>query len=143
MRNSIQTLLAAMSVSLSCVVTSAAEPVTPETLPRVECASLHYSDDFLQKYPKAPAACREARIYQGETYMKVQAKVYIKQAPMLSLDILDAYGNTLGTVLVKQPKSLRVLIDGQAIDAFALHRDEEVTVWVPESIFSAQPVAAS
>jgi len=137
MRISIQTLIAALAVSLFGGVTSAAESVNPEALPRVECSSLRFSDDFLKKYPKAPAACREARIYKGETYMKVQATVYVKKEPMLSLDIMDAYGNTLGTALVKQPKSLLVLVDGKAIDVFDLHRNEKVTVWVPESIFSA------
>jgi hypothetical protein len=143
MRISNQTLLAAMALSLFSGATIAADPVNPETLPRVECSSLRYSEDFLERYPRAPAACREARIYKGETYMRVQAKVYVKQDPTLSLDLLDAYGNTLGTVLVRHPKSLRVLIDGKAVDIFDLRRDEEVTVWVPKSIFSAQPVAAN
>jgi hypothetical protein len=137
MRISNQTLLAAMALSLFVGVTSAAETVDPETLPRVECSSLPFSDDFLDKYPRAPSACREARIYKGETYMKVQAKVYVKQEPMISFDLLDSFGNTLGTVVVRQPKALRVLIDGKEVDAFALHRDEEITIWVPKSIFSA------
>jgi len=55
---------------------------------------------------------------------------------------MDPYGNTLGTVLVRKPQSLRVLINGKEVDAFDLHRDEEVTVWVPQSMFGAQPAAA-
>jgi hypothetical protein len=95
----------------------------------------------LQKYPKAPAACLEARVYKSETYMKVKAKVYVSDKPMLSVALLDPYGETLGTVLVQKPQSLRVLINGKEEDAFDLHRDEELTVWVPESVFSAQPAA--
>ena len=143
MRISNQTLLAAMALSLLSSATIAAEAVNPEKLPRVECSSLRYSDGFLEKYPKAPAACREARIYKGETYLKVQGKVYVNEDPMLSLDLLDPYGNSLGTVLIRKPQALRVLIDGKAIDAFDLRRDEELTVWVPKSFFSAQPVVAA
>jgi hypothetical protein len=138
MRISNQGLLAATVLSVFSGVTIAAEAVDPDTLPRVECSSLHYSKDFLQKYPRAPAACLEARVYKGQTYMKVKAKLYVNDKPMLSVALMDPYGDTLGTVLVQKPQSLRVLINGKEEDAFDLHRDEEVTLWVPESVFSAQ-----
>jgi hypothetical protein len=142
MRISNQGLLAAMVLSLCSGATIAVEAVNPDKLPRIECASLRYSEDFLQKYPKAPAACVEARVYKSETYMKVKAKVYVREEPMLSVDLLDPYGNTLGTVLVRKPQSLRVLLNGKEVDAFDLHRNEVVTVWVPQSMFDTQPAAA-
>ena len=142
MRISNQGLLAAMVLSLCSGATIAAEAVNPDTLPRIECASLRYSKDFLQKYPKAPAACLEARVYKGETYMKVKAKVYVREEPMLSVDLMDPYGNTLGSVLVRKPQSLRVLVNGKEMDPFDLHRDEAVTLWVPQTMFDAQPAAA-
>jgi hypothetical protein len=142
MRFSNQALLAAMVLSLCSGATIAAEAVNPDRLPRIECASLRYSEDFLQKYPTAPAACMEARVYKGETYMKVKAKVYVKEEPMLSVDLLDPYGNTLGSVLIQKPQSLRVLVNGKEVDPFDLHRNEAVTVWVPQSMFDAQPAAA-
>jgi hypothetical protein len=142
MRISNQGLLAATVLSLFSGATMAAKAVNPNTLPKVECSSLRYSEDFLQKYPKAPAACLEARVYKGETYMKVKAKVYVMEEPMLSVDIMDPYGNTLGTVLVRKPQSLRVLINGKEVNASDLHRDEAVTVWVPQSMFDAQTAAA-
>jgi len=131
-----------MLLSACSGATIAAEAVNPDKLPRIECSSLRYSDDFLEKYPKAPAACLEARVYKGEAYMKVNAKVYVKEDPMLSIDLMDPYGNTLGTVVVRKPQSLRVLINGKAADVSDLHRDEAVTVWVPKSIFDAQPAGA-
>ena len=142
MRISNQALLAAMALSLCSGATIAAEAVNPDKLPKIECASLRYSEDFLQKYPTAPAACMEARVYKGETYMKVKAKVYVKEEPMLSVDLLDPYGNTLGSVLIRKPQSLRVLVNGKEVDPFDLHRNEAVTVWVPQSMFDAQPAAA-
>jgi hypothetical protein len=74
--------------------------------------------------------------------MKVKAKVYVREKPMLSVDLMDPYGNTLGTVLVRKPQSLRVLINGKEVHASDLHRDEAVTVWVPQSMFDSQPAAA-
>jgi hypothetical protein len=142
MRISNQGLLAALVLSLCSSATIAAEAVNPDKLPRIECASLRYSEGFLQTYPKAPAACLEARIYKGETYMKVKAKVYVREEPMLSVDLMDPYGNTLGSVLVRKPQSLHVLVNGKEVEAFDLHRNEEVTIWVPQSMFDAQPTAA-
>lgn len=131
-----------MVLSLCSGATIAAETVNPDTLPKIECSSLRYSADFLQKYPTVPAACMEARVYKGQTYMKVKAKVYVREEPMLSVDLMDPYGNALGTVLVRKPESLRVLVNGKEVDAFDLHRDEEITVWVPQLMFDAQPAAA-
>jgi hypothetical protein len=54
MRISNQALLAAMVLSLCSGATIAAEAVNPDTLPRVDCSSLRYSEDFLQKYPTPP-----------------------------------------------------------------------------------------
>jgi hypothetical protein len=138
MRISNEGLLAAMMLSLCSGATIAAEAVNPDTLPKIECSSLRYSEDFLQKYPKAPAACLEARVYKGKTYMKVKAKVYVREEPMLSVDLMDPYGNTLGSVLVRKPQSLRVLVNGKEMDVFDLHRDEAVTIWVPQSMFGAK-----
>jgi len=142
MRISNRGLLAAMVLSSFSGVTIAAEAVDPDTLTRVDCSSLRYSQEFLDRYPKAPAACLDARVYKGQTYLKVKAKVYVSDKPMLSVALVDPYGQTLGTVLVRKPQSLRVLINGKEEDAFDLHRDEELTFWVPASAFSAQSLVA-
>jgi hypothetical protein len=142
MRISNQAFLAATVLALCAGATNAAEAVNPDTLPKIECSSLRYSKDFLQNYPKAPAACLEARVYKGVTYLKVKTKVYVKEEPMLSIDLMDSYGNTLGTVPVQKPQSLRVIINGKEVGASDLQRDEAVTIWVPQSMFDAQPAAA-
>ena len=139
MRISNRKRIAAIVLSLCSGAAIAAEAVNPDKLPRIECSSLRYSGDFLQKYPTAPAACMEARVYKDETFMKVKAKVYVKEESVLSMDIMDPEGNTLGTVLIQKPQSLHVLINGKEVNAFDLHRDEQVTLWVPQSIFDAQP----
>ncbi len=143
MRISSRGILVATVVSLFSGVTTAASPsVDPNQLPKVECSSLRYSQEFLDKYPRAPAACLEARVYKGETYLKVKGKVYVIDKPALTFDVMDPYGNTLGTVTFKNPKSLRVIMDGKEIDASELRVDEALTLWVPEAMFSAQHSAA-
>jgi hypothetical protein len=142
-RISSQKILVSAVLSLvSSVTIAASKPVDPYKLPKVECSSLHYSEAFLDRYPNAPAACLEARVYKGETYVEVKGKVYILDNPTLSVALLDPYGNTLGTVTVRDSK-LRVIMNGKDVSVAELRTDEEITLWVPESIFSAEPTAAS
>jgi hypothetical protein len=142
-RISSQKILVAAVISLvSSVTIAASKTVDPYKLPKVECSSLHYSQAFLDKYPNAPAACLEARVYKGETYMEVKGKVFILDNPTLSVAFLDPYGNTLGTVTVRDSK-LRVIVNGKEVDVADLRTDQELTLWVPESIFSAETAEAS
>lgn len=142
MRMSSRKILIVAVVSLASSVTiAAAQDVDPAKLPRVECSSLRYSKEFLDRYPKAPAACLEARVYKGEKYLKVKGKVYILDSPTLSVSLMDPYGNTLGTVTVRDSR-LHVIIDGKEVEVAALLPEEELTFWVPESIFSAEPAVA-
>jgi hypothetical protein len=138
-----QKILVAAVISLvSSVTIAASKTVDPYKLPKVECSSLHYSEAFLYRYPNAPAACLEARVYKGETYVEVKGKVYILDNPTLSVALLDPYGNTLGTVTVRDSK-LRVIVNGKEVDVADLRTDQELTLWVPESIFSAETAEAS
>ena len=143
MRISSQAILSATVLSLLSGLAAAAPPtVDPDKLPLVKCTSLQYSKEFLDKYPKAPSACQEARVYKGKTYMKVKGKLYVVDKPTLSFAFEDPYGNALGTVSVKDPK-LRVIINGKETSIDHVKVGEELTFWVPDSIFAAKTSAAS
>lgn len=144
MRISSRGILVVPLLSLLCSATVAeSQTVDPNKLPKVECSSLRYSKEYLEEYPKAPAACLEARVYKGKTYMKVKGKVYVTDKSAPTVAFMDSYGNTLGTVTVKNPKSLRVIVDGKEVDFSHLRVNEELTFWIPESMFAAQPTPAS
>jgi len=137
-------ILVAAVLSLVWGVTSAApQTVDPDKLPKVECSSLRYSKEFLDRFPKAPAACLEARVYKGNTYMKVKGKVYIAGDSTPTVSLMDAYGNTLGTVTVKNPQSIRVIVNGKDVDLAHLRTNEELTIWVPQAMFSSERTASS
>jgi hypothetical protein len=136
-------LIAALVALVSSGVNAAEKSVNPDQLPEVNCSSLHYSAAFLNRYPKAPAACLEARVYKGETYMKVKGTVYVLDYPAISFAFADQFGNTLGTVTVSDPKSLRVIINGKEVSATKLRLNEALTFWVPQSLFGANSLASS
>ncbi len=52
---------------------------------------------------------------------------------------MDGQGNTPGTV--KNPKSLRVIVNGTDLDFAHLRANEELTFWVLESMFSTRAMA--
>ena len=139
MRISTQALIAVATLSLaSSVAIGASKAVDPEKLPLEKCISIHYGKAFLEKYPKAPAACMEVRVYKGHRYMKVQGKVYIPEKDKLTVTFLDEFGNDLSTLTIKGPKSHSVIINGKQVPFANLQRGEKLTFWVPESIFSTQ-----
>jgi len=131
----------AASLMLVSGLTTAATPsrVDPNKLPKVECAALRYSADFLAKYPKAPAACMEARVYKNQTYIKVSGKVYVADKETPSVAFMDSYGNALSTVTIKDPGALRVILDGNEVDFATLRVGQALTFWVPESVFGIVP----
>jgi hypothetical protein len=142
-RISTQTIIVAAAVSLASSVASAAsQSVDVDKLPMERCSTIHYGKAFLEKHPKAPAACMEVRVYEGHRYMKVQGKVYIVDKDSLTVAFLDEFGNDLGTVTIKGQNAPSVIFNGKKVGFTALQTGEKLTFWVPESVFSAESSSA-
>ena len=140
MRSSTPATIVAAALSLAAsVATAASKAVDPDKLPKEDCSSVHYTQAFLDKYPKAPAACLEVRVYKGHRYMKVKGKVYIADKDKLTVTFQDEFGNALSTLTVNNPKSHRVIIDGKEVQFANIQTGEVLTFWVPGSMFSDQP----
>jgi hypothetical protein len=61
-------LLVVLSLPLSIELAIAVPQADPEKLPMVACSDLKWNAEFLAKYPKAPAACQEARVYKDKRF---------------------------------------------------------------------------
>jgi hypothetical protein len=61
-------LLVVLSLPLSIELAIAASQADPEKLPMAACSDLKWNAEFLARYPKAPAACQEARVYKGKRF---------------------------------------------------------------------------
>jgi hypothetical protein len=61
-------VLVVLSLPLSIELAIGAPQADPEKLPMVACSDLKWNAEFLAKYPKAPAACQEARVYKGKRF---------------------------------------------------------------------------
>jgi hypothetical protein len=124
-----------------------AQKVDPNKLPKVDCDALKYSSAFLDKYPKAPAACLEGRVYEGTTYGKFNAKVYIQNLPdYMTLQLLNVSGTMITTFSIKpQGGGSFFTPNGKETPAADLKVGQQITLWIPENSMEAKvlPVATA
>jgi hypothetical protein len=134
-------LLGALTLPLSIGAANAA--VDPEKLPQVPCSDVKFSAAFLAKWPKAPAACQDARVYKGQTYAKFQAKVYISSPEFMTVQILDSAGGTVTTASFKPGPDQGVHVNGKLKKFHDMSVGEILTFWVSEKRTDAQELPDS
>jgi hypothetical protein len=134
-------LLSALALPLSMGTAHAA--VNPEKLPQVACSDLKFSAAFLAKWPKAPEACLDGRVYKGQRYAKFEAKVYISDPSFMTVQMLDAAGNTVTTFSFKPGPNQHVLVNGKDKAFHDLAVGEKITVWVSEKRLDAAKLPGS
>jgi len=131
-------ILAALAAPASLAL--AASPLSdPDSLPKVSCMSIHYSAAFLKKYPKAPAACLEGRVANGETYGKFNAKVFLNGGDdgVTTVQLLNVSGDPVTTFSFKAKPGAQVQVNGKPEAISDLKPGEQITFWVSEKRMSA------
>jgi hypothetical protein len=121
----------------------ASRPIDPEKLTKVDCASLKFSAEFLAKYPDAPAACIEAREYQGKRYAKFNAKVYLNSADRTTVTLVSPAGKDLSTFSFRPSPTAAVKVDGKPKKFTDLRQGEQISFWVSETRMTASELPAS
>jgi hypothetical protein len=134
-------LFAVFTLPLSIGASLAA--VKPDKLPQVPCSSLQFGAAFLEKYPKAPLACLDARVYKGERYAKFEAKVYISSPDFMTVQMLDASGKTVTTFSFKPGPDQGVHVNGQLRKFHDMAVGEKLTIWVSEKRLEAVELPGS
>ena len=130
-------IVSALAMPLSIGAAFAAKPVDPAKLPKVECSELKFSEAFLAKNPKAPAACIEARVKDGKRYAKFNAKVYITGKEITTVTLMDPKGNDLDTFSIKPGPDRKIKINGKDTKFSELRVGEKITFWVSEDRLEA------
>ena len=123
--------------------TTASKPPNPNTLKKVECSSLHFSDEFLKKYPEAPAACVDAREYQGKRYAKFKARVYLNSEDRTTVTLLDKAGKDLSTFSFKPGPTATIRMNGKDTKVSNYRPGEVISFWVSEDRMAASALPAS
>src|ERR1700761_7603092 len=127
--------LSALTLPLSIGIAHAV--VNPDDLPQVSCSDLRFSHAFLAKFPKAPAACQDGRVYKGQRYAKFIAKVYISDPEFMTVQMLNVAGDPLSTFSFKPHPNQKVLVNGEETEFHDLKVGEKLTLWVSENRLEA------
>jgi hypothetical protein len=136
-------LLAALAMPL--MISTAFAAIDPDKLPQVSCSDLVFGKAFLAKYPKAPGACQDARVYKGQRYAKFVAKVYISSPQFMTVELLDSAGATVTTFSFKPGVGTAqgVHVNGQLKKFSDMAVGEKLTFWVSEKRLTAMELPGS
>ena len=115
----------------------------PDSLPKISCGEVKYSQAFLKRYPKAPAACLEGRVANGVKYAKFDAEVYLN-GDVTTVNALNVAGDTAFTFSFKAAPGAKVLMkDGKSKAVTDLKKGEVITFWVPENTIEAHALPSA
>ena len=124
-------LVTALALPLAVSV-AIAKPVDPSKLPKVECSEVKFSAAFLERYPKAPAACIEARELEGKRYAKFEAKVYLTGPEITTVNLLNTKGDIVDTFSLKPGPDQKIKINGKDTKFSELRVGEKISFWVSD-----------
>jgi hypothetical protein len=123
--------------------TASSRPIDPNRLTKVECSELKFSEEFLKKYPDAPAACIEAREYNGKRYAKFQAKVYLNSADRTTVTLQSKEGKDLSTFSFRPGANATIRSGGKAAKVTDYRPGETISFWVSEDRMTASELPGS
>ena len=136
--NSKKCVLLVTALAMPLAISAAlAKPVDPSKLPKVECSEVKFSEAFLARYPKAPAACVEARELEGKRYAKFEAKVYLKGPEITTVNLLNTKGDVVDTFSLKPGPDQKIKINGKDTKFSDLRVGEKISFWVSEDRMEA------
>ena len=152
-------ILAALIVTPLAALAQGQSP--SETAPPSESASGHaaleegqtsrscishitFSQEFLERYPKAGAACREVKVENGEKWARFDANVVRVRRNRVTADFVDRYDRSVGSITFDASPDARVEVNGRAERFSSLRPGDKLSFWMPESRvgFYAQPGAS-
>lgn len=132
-------------VKLSVIVLGgAALAALADEAPKLSCIKdITYSQEFLTRYPKAGAACREVVMKDGKKWARFDADVVDVRGNQVTANFIDQYKQGLATLTFTAAPEARLTIDGKEAPFSDLRSGDTISVWISESRmgFYAKPGA--
>jgi hypothetical protein len=102
--------------------------------PKLSCVKdITYSEQFLAKYPKAGAACREVVMKNGEKWARFDADVVKVQGNTVTATFKGAANESLDTLTISGASDVHVSVEGQDTKLSSLQPHQQLSFWVPQS----------
>lgn len=106
---------------------------TAEDAPKLSCISdFVYSQEFLQRYPNAGAACREVVMKGGEKWARFDANVLGVKGEEVTATFTSSHDLPLATVTFVATPDARVNMNGRDIKFTELKKGDNLSFWMPE-----------
>ena len=135
---------ARMSLMLGVLVATPFVAVAADA-PTMSCLKdIVYSQEFLARYPKAGAACREVVMKDGTKWARFDADVVAVKKDQVTANFIDEYKQSVATLTFAAAPDARVKVEGKDVKYSSLKPGDTLSFWMPESRvgFYASPGAA-
>jgi hypothetical protein len=126
-------LMPALSVSANVPVVAAEQE---------RCANIKWSVAFLERYPKAPAACRAVETRDGQKYATFVGKVSKVGSTFVQVSMLDVADYPISLLAFEIGTGGRVTVNGKVEKVSELKLGDLLTFWVHEGDFGVSPTLA-
>ena len=95
--------------------------------------SITFSHEFLERWPRAGAACREVKVENGAKWARFDAEVVRVRGSRVTANFVDTFGHKLNTVTFDAASDARVEMNGRPTRFRSLRRGDKLSFWMPES----------
>lgn len=96
-------------------------------------SNITFSHEFLTRYPRAGAACREVKVENGMKWARFDADVVRVRRNRVTANFIDRHDQNVGTITFDASPDARVEINGQPMRFSHLKRGDKLSFWMPES----------
>ena len=106
--------------------------------PKLNCLTdFVFSQEFLQKYPNAGAACREIVEKNGQKWARFDANVDEVRGEKVTATFTSTHDRPLTKITFEASPDARVEMNGKDIKFTELKKGEKISFWVSEDRLTA------
>jgi hypothetical protein len=106
----------------------------PASQPKLSCIKdITYSEEFLSRYPRAGAACREVQMRNGEKWVRFEAQIADVKGDQVTTNFIDEFNNPISTITFKASPGAKVAVNGSQVDVTSLKPGDKLDLWWPQS----------
>jgi len=100
------------------------------------CDAFVYSEQFLHRFPKAPAACLDVVTQNGEKWVHFEGKVNEVKGSQVTTTFFDDFNNPVSKMTFDATKAMdqRITVNGKEVQWTDLQPGDKLSIWVPQSI---------
>jgi hypothetical protein len=104
-----------------------------------------YNQEFLDAYPKAPAACRSVQVKDGKKWVQFVGEVTKSKGNEVTVSMKNVAGDSMGEITFAPTSDARLTMEGKATKYSELRPGDKFDIYVPENQygFYAEPGAAT